>query len=283
MNDHNLDDLIIDHIEPKKSKAKSFLTILALLIVMLIAAIVLTKIILKDPNEHPLATEENHTVFISPELTLQTPAKQKRAEEVKPIKEETKPEKTADETSKTVVEESPLPVETVEEPTEPESETVTEAESTTVKEPVGKEESKPKTTLEIEASKTAEIPAPEFKEKEAPVKVETPVVTEPVEAATKPVTTTIKKVKPVVKPTTKPKPLTTTQIHYIQVGSFKKTPSKQFLGIIRRSGFRHLITQPNAKGLKRLLIGPYKSRQAAEAALPRVKDRINKRAFIIKQ
>jgi len=71
MNDHNLDDLIIDNLEPKNTKTKSFLTIIALLIIVLIVAIVLTKIILKDPNAERLALEESHTEHISPELTLQ--------------------------------------------------------------------------------------------------------------------------------------------------------------------------------------------------------------------
>jgi len=71
MNDHNLDDLIIDNLEPKNTKTKSFLTIIALLIIVLIVAIILTKIILKDPNAERLALEESHTEHISPELTLQ--------------------------------------------------------------------------------------------------------------------------------------------------------------------------------------------------------------------
>ena len=71
MNDHNLDDLIIDNLEPKNTKTKSFLTIIALLIIVLIVAIILTKIILKDPNAERLALEESNTEHISPELTLQ--------------------------------------------------------------------------------------------------------------------------------------------------------------------------------------------------------------------
>ena len=70
MHDHNLDDLIIDNIEPKNSKTKSFLTIIALLIVVLIVAIILTKNILKTPDENFLAFKEDTTELIAPELQL---------------------------------------------------------------------------------------------------------------------------------------------------------------------------------------------------------------------
>ncbi len=82
MNDHNLDDLIIDNIEPKNSKTKSFLTIIAVLIVLFIVAIILTKILLKTPNGNGLAFEENTTEMIAPELQLkETPKSQKVKEE----------------------------------------------------------------------------------------------------------------------------------------------------------------------------------------------------------
>ena len=71
MNDHNLDDLIIDSPDQKGGKAKGLLTIIALFIVVLIVAIILTKIILKDPNDHQALLDENETEMISPELTLQ--------------------------------------------------------------------------------------------------------------------------------------------------------------------------------------------------------------------
>jgi DedD protein len=71
MTDHNLDDLIIDNIEPKNSRIKGFLTIIALFIVVLIVSIILTKIILKESASDSLV-EQNETEIISPELTLQS-------------------------------------------------------------------------------------------------------------------------------------------------------------------------------------------------------------------
>ena len=79
MNDHNLDDLIIENIKPKNGKAKSILTIIALLIVVLIVGIILTKIILKDPNTDQIALEKENSEMISPELTLQNATKEEIA------------------------------------------------------------------------------------------------------------------------------------------------------------------------------------------------------------
>ncbi|MDQ7047570.1 MAG: hypothetical protein Q9M39_08080 [Sulfurovum sp.] len=83
MNDHNLDDLIIDNIEPNQHKTRSFLTIVALLIVFLIVGIILAKTYTDEPKNAVLASEEDHAELIAPELTLQAPAK------VAKVKEET--------------------------------------------------------------------------------------------------------------------------------------------------------------------------------------------------
>lgn len=70
-NDHNLDDLIIDADEPTNNKAKSFLTIVALSIVVLIVAIILTKTLLKNAQDEALNFEQNYTENIAPELKLE--------------------------------------------------------------------------------------------------------------------------------------------------------------------------------------------------------------------
>ena len=74
-----------------------------------------------------------------------------------------------------------------------------------------------------------------------------------------------------------------TNLYYIQVGSFSKTPSKRFLSIIRKSGFTYSITKASANGIKKLLIGPYQTRSEIATVLIQVKDRINKSAFIIEK
>ncbi|MBL0721399.1 MAG: SPOR domain-containing protein, partial [Sulfurovum sp.] len=65
--------------------------------------------------------------------------------------------------------------------------------------------------------------------------------------------------------------------YYIQVGSFAQKPSSRFLSVISNSGFSYKL-HPSGK----LLIGSYSSRANAKRDLPRVKDRINKSAFVIR-
>ncbi len=291
MNDHNLDDLIIDNIEPKNSKTKSFLTIFALLIVVLIVAIILTKIILKDPNAEKIAFEENNTEMISPELTLQNAAEPEAVPE--PKKEETK--------LSTIIESElnpPAPVEEVVQETVVITKEVidiplppkvdTEAQNRAKEKERQQKEYDDARKARLEKEK-AEIKKVEPKQ-EAPKKVETEkvVIEETIQKSVKPVPPKVvekAKVKPAGRPANVPvKPKSTSsQTYYIQVGSFTKTPSKQFLGVIKNSGFNYKITPKAANGTKKLLIGPYKNRASASSALVKVKDRINKNAFVVKK
>ena len=88
MNDHNLDDLIIENIDPETNKTKSFLTIVALAIVVLIIAIILTKIVLNDSKKDQLNFEENGGTVFDPNIPLlDTP---KKPEEIKKPDDSTK-------------------------------------------------------------------------------------------------------------------------------------------------------------------------------------------------
>ena len=284
MNDHNLDDLIINDIEPKNSKTKSFLTIIALLIVILIVAIILTKIILKDPNTQQIAFEENNTEMISPELTLQS------LDKPKPKKEEPKLSNIIENTLKTAV---PVPEtlkkEKVVKKTEPVKETV-EITKEVIEVPVQpevkietedsvKEEEKlQQEYTEIRKERLENEKAEQEEKAKAEIKKEIPKAVKPV-----PVKITEKaKQYPTIKPVKAPKTVPT-KTYYIQVGSFVKAPSSRFLGIIKKSGFNYKITPRASNGTKKLLIGPYKNRASANAALARVKDRINKSAFVVKK
>jgi len=96
--------------------------------------------------------------------------------------------------------------------------------------------------------------------------------------------------KPAVKPTVKPvkKPTASKKApksvasgtYYVQVGSFKDNPSARFLSVIKSSGFTYHVTNPDRTGYKKLLIGPYKTRELATTILTKVKDEIEKDAFI---
>ena len=258
MNDHNLDDLIIDTIEPKSNKAKSFLTIIALIIVALIVGILFIKTMESEPKNTNIGLEENISDLISPELTLQSKAK------VKAPKEET-------ELSSMIEEKLTTPEKTE----EIKKETVVIDEKVSV------------------PQKTA-TPAP--KAAEVPAKAETAPKTKTVEATPAKPTETEKVVVPKstyheksepkkVKAETAPKQnhVAAAENYYIQVGSFSQTPSTRFLNTIKKHGFTYKITAPTANGTKKLLIGPYASRADASNALIRVKDRINKGAFIVKR
>ncbi len=73
--------------------------------------------------------------------------------------------------------------------------------------------------------------------------------------------------------------------YYIQVGSFAKfTPNKKFLTTIKENGYEYHIlkTELNGKNIQRVLIGPFKDRDSAKKANVKVKEDINKDAFIKK-
>jgi DedD protein len=260
MNDHNLDDLIIDTMEPNNNKAKSFLTIIALIIVALIVGIMFIKTMESDPKNTNIGLEENMTDLISSELTLKSDAK------IDAPKEESK-------LSSMIEEKLATPAKTEE----------IKKETVVVKEEV----SVPKKVAATPVPKTPKVPAKTEVAKKAPAKpVETEKVVVPKSTyheKIEPKKTTVKAepAPKVVVP--KPNHPAATVHYYIQVGSFSQTPSTRFLNTIKKHGFSYKITTAAAKGTKKLLIGPYPSRAEADTALVHVKDRINKGAFIVKK
>lgn len=264
MNDHNLDDLIIDNIQPKNGKTKSLLTIIALLIVVLIVAIILTKTLLKSPTNTELAFEENNTEMIAPELKLQEKPKVAKAKE--------------DDLSLSNIIEKELtsPKTEVEKPAEIKEETIVVDEEKVVVEetkPVTKESDIEKEVEVKEVVQKIEVTEPEVKEVEAP-KVVTPKVETP-KTVTKPKTT-----PKVVKNPTVTHKATSGVKYYVQVGSFAKDPSVRLLSVLKNSGFAYKVSAPEANGNKRVLIGPYRSRAEVDRALKEVRNRITKTAFV---
>jgi len=257
MNDHNLDDLIIDTIEPKNNKGKSLLTIIALFIIVLIVAIILTKTLLKSPENPELVFEENISEMISPELKLQeTPQEVTVA---KPTDEPTLP---------TIIEEK---IEAPREIKESEAPKIVEKKST------------PKHLDKTVILKEEEVITQPHISKPIIKKIPKQIITKkPKTAVKKP---TVKAVKNLtVPPKTSKIPQTTTQgTYYVQVGSFKENPSKRFLSVIKSSGFNYHITSPDRTGYKKLLIGPYKTRAAVDKARDVVRDRIHKSAFVVQK
>lgn len=261
MHDHNLDDLIIDNIEPKNRKTKSFLTIVALLIVVLIVAIILTRTLLTSPGDSEMIIAEEDTEVIAPELQLQTATS----------KGKTVPnaEKTENELSLSNIIEQKIKA-PMAEPPKPKS--IEKPKPIAAPAHVKKEEKIEEVSKEI---------VPITKEyTQIPQQVEKPVKVAEVPKPKK--VTTSKQVEEAKKELVTPKPVSATT-YYIQVGSFSQNPSSRFLSVIKNSGFNYKITKPSAKGIKKLLIGPYGSRASVDAALVQVRDRINKSAFVVKK
>lgn len=229
MHDRHLDDLIIDNSKAGKKKGKSLLTILALLVVMLVVAIVLTGKLLDDPQNGATPIEEINPEMIAPELKLQDPTQKK--EEPKPPKKDEEPTLSL----VNILEGEPL------------QEVLPKSTQTPVSNEIHVEK-KPKKILRVPITDEYEQTASASRDAEQNVDTPTPK-----------------------------------EKYYVQVGSFSKTPSTRFLSVIKNSGFNYTIGKPSRKGIKKLLIGPYPSRNVAKKSLSVIKDRINKSAFIIQR
>ena len=289
MNDHNLDDLIIDTIEPKNAKTKSALTIFALLIVVVIVGIVLFRIITDgtstDHNPYgdnsSLNTEDE---MVEPELRL---AHVSEKEEKKPPqmdemindKEEKEPK-----LNKIIEEELNMPVKDK----KPETAVILETETApaeTVKKETVETEVKPVAAAAPKVDIKAVDITSEFEQKpeaaQKTVTAKTPV-TENTPEAVPEVKEPVKKASTAKAVTHEPAAAAHVS-YYIQVGAYKQSPSKQLIRSIKNNGFSYKLTAPSAKGTKKLLIGPYSSRNSVDNALVRVRDHINKSAFVVKR
>ena len=301
MTDHNLDDLIIDNINSRNPKKKNLLTIAALAIVVLIVAIILTKTILKTP-ENIAINELNDTEMISPDLTLQKAIKEEVTQESDKLslanEEDNKDDITTKDTTTSSSEQtqtSDIKPETVaieEDKIDEKPEDEIKSEPIEAIKPVAKKK------YENIASKTVHITKDIFEDETPKVTIPKKMDYEKKLKLAKEKKRAVQKIhaKPTAPKRAKKVNITTTSAnninltpsstsghYFIQVGSFRNTPSKQFLSIIQKSGFNYKITAPAASGIKKLLIGPYTNKSAADNALARVKNHINKSAFVTKR
>ena len=249
--DHNLDDLIIDDIKPAKTKGKSVLTIVALLIILMIVAIVMTQKFVGENEQNSTAVEKNEEVLISPDLKLDTSehdieADKKELEQLSSMMEESLTDKKPQPKKE--------PAHPQERPSKPKAAQI-KPDTTQINEEARPAKTTPAANIHRVEENTKKEPV-----KSAPVKV-------PLPAAEKPAT-----YHP--KPASAARKSENSLVYYIQVGSFSKQPSSQFLSVITRNGFHYQLRSG------KLLIGPYKSDPAARKDLPRVKNKINKSAFI---
>jgi DedD protein len=271
MRDHNLDDLIIDEVdETTTDKTKGILTIVALVVVVLVIAIVITKLVIKTPQVDSVIVDDKKEII---DPALKKIQKEETKDKEPKRKDDTNIEDIEDDY--TIGEHT---IETIDESKEKKRVDVTP--------PKPKEEPKPhdkpikhKVIHKIEKPKVVTPKAPKHTEHKRVV--DKVVITDEFEQ--------IKKSNPIPSKyqetiSTKHKEPKSSRAdrYYIQVGSFSKVPSSRFLSIIKNSGFEYMITQANSRGIKKLLIGPYSSREAVDRVLPKVRDRINKGAFVYK-
>ena len=94
MNDHNLDDLIIGDPAPAGKRSKSFLAMIALVVIILLVGILLSKMILGTSEEEITVADKNQTEFVSPELIPMGNSNPKKSSDLKPIVKEKLPTPT---------------------------------------------------------------------------------------------------------------------------------------------------------------------------------------------
>ena len=260
-NDHNLDDLIIDDIKPEKSKGKGILSIIALLIILLIVAVVMTRMMLGESDSNTTIATQGADDLISPELRLDTSGQDHEAEKKELDQLSSMMEETLTDNDSGKEKSVQMPKTEAQQSSEAKAPVQTEAVQPEPVHTADKPAKKPKINIETIEKESA---APQ---KQAPAKTE---AEHKPQAKKKEVHTA----EPKSKPKTAPNRNSSSGVYYIQVGSFTKEPSKQFLSIISRNGFHYQLRN------HKLLIGPYRSDAAARSDLPRVRNKINKSAFI---
>ncbi len=240
----DLEDLVIDeNIRRDNKKGKGILTILALLIAILIIVIMMAKMVIGENEPNPVVKKTDEASLISPELLLDDEDTNKDSK--------SDGEKLDDMTS-----------------------LLDDKKSFTKNEIKGDTVEVNDDSKDVKPEKEREKPKREEVKKEKIVKEEKPKAQPKVEEKPKPKPVREKKVE---KREEKPKNRSSEGSYYIQVGSFSHKPSNRFLSVITNSGFSYKL---HSSG--KLLIGSYSSRTNANSDLPRVKDRINKSAFVIK-
>ncbi len=100
MNDHSLDDLIIGEPLSSEKKSKGILAIVALIVIVLLAGILLSKMILGTSDSNQTATDKNETEFVSPDLIPMDKKASNQADNLAPIVKERVPSSSDPKTKK---------------------------------------------------------------------------------------------------------------------------------------------------------------------------------------
>ncbi len=250
---HNLDDLIIDEPELESPKPKNLLSKLALIIIVLIVGIVISKLIISDKGD-PVETVKDK------ELAQITDPSQTDPEIAKLAKEESfeKDGGALDKDLTPINQETPKEDDINLEDTNFDSD-YGSANFTPVQN-LNQPETKP------QVNKPKPTPKPAAPAKEPP----------------KPKPAPVKQQKPKQKPTT-PKPVKRASLvgkYFIQVGSFSKKPSPKYLNSIKQKGYTPFVIESG--NLYKVRVGPFNSFADAKAKLPAVNSALNTQGFVVK-
>jgi DedD protein len=253
MNDHNLEDLIIEDPEPGKKKPKKIVTLIALIIIILISGTMLTKMIFGNGENEGEKSVRGSEKVVDKELSPIT----------SPI--ETKTQKRDDE-----VPDELAPIDENQLPTPPQEKREKRAPAMMVEElkaPAVKEE---KLSLEDKGAKeSAHKPAEKAPIHKSEKRVE-------------------QKVRKVHRKSPKPSELfkheksvgSVSGRYYIQIGSFSRNPNQKYLDNISKSGYRYITVKSD--NLIKVRVGPYASYEEAKAQLPIIKSKLNVAGFVVK-
>lgn len=250
----SLDDLIIsDNLGSKKSNdSKNMLTMIGLVLAVLIGAILLTKTVLEEPQKPKIPLEEN----LTNSALIQADMNESNETDInESMMLESNNSIPANEEINTSVSEVSTPKTTV----APVVVAKKVVEKTVTKEVVKKP-----------------LPVKEKVDTKTEVKTEKKDINKTTTAKTEAKTET----KTVAENTKKEQ--ATNETYYAQVGSFSAKPNDGFISIIKSNGYNYKVIA-GQNGSSKILIGPYNGREKAAEALVRIKDRINKSAFLVKQ
>ncbi len=252
----SLDDLIISENigSDKGSSSKSILTMIGLVVAVLIGAIFLTKIVLEEPQKPKIPLEEN----LTNSALVQTDMNESNSSDIN---------------------ESMMIESNTSMPVNEEVNTSVKEVSASTNDSVTPPVVVPKKVVEKTIKKDSVKKLLPVKDK-----VNTQEATKTVKKdLNKTVSNTAKTETKVVKQNTNTtKEQASNETYYVQVGSFSNKPNDSFISIINKNGYTHkVVTGQN--GSSKILIGPYSGREKASVALEKIKDRINKSAFLVKQ
>ncbi|EFK97151.1 conserved hypothetical protein, partial [sediment metagenome] len=245
----SLDDLIIsENIGSNKGSgsSKSILTMIGLVLAVLIGAILLTKVVLEEPQKPKIPLEEN----LTNSALVQTDMNESNLSDINE--------------SMMIESNTSMPVN---EEVNTSIKDVSASTNDSVTPPVVVPKKVVEKTIKKDSVKKL-LPVKNKVNTQEATKTVKKDLNKTVSNASKTETTTAKQ------NTNATKEQTNNETYYVQVGSFSNKPNDSFISIINKNGYTHkVVTSQN--GSSKILIGPYSGREKASVALVKIKDRIN--------